>query len=140
VTTRHLLLAAVGAMLAACGPTTPNLDYRGWSDHFAFRVSTDPVPPHAREKTLYKVVVRDKDSGQPIEGGEGRIYATNADRITTWDSFTQGPELGTYYATLRFVTAGDWAVALEFRRDSTQKLEKIDWRQEVGAERPGTPP
>ena len=128
------LVSAMTVSLAACGPTTPNYEYRGFSDHFAFRISTDPVRPRAREKTLYKVIVQDKESRQPISGGEGRIYATNADRLTKWDSFSAGREPGTYYATLNFITAGDWAVALEFRRDSTKPLEKIDWRQDVAPE------
>ena len=131
---RQAVIGLMAAVLAACGPTGPNYDYRGFSDHFAFRISTDPVRPRAREKTLYKVVVQDKETQQPISGGEGRIYATNADRVTKWDSFTPGREPGTYYARINYVTAGDWAVALDFRRDSTRPLEKVDWRQDVASE------
>jgi hypothetical protein len=84
-------------------------------------------------------VVRDKESGQPIEGGQGIIYAETRDGAKTWDSFEAGPELGTYYATLKYVVAGDWAMGLRFRRDSAQKLEQVDWMQEVRAESSGKP-
>jgi len=97
------------------------------------------MPPLAREKALYKVVVRDRESNQPVEQGEGQIFATSLDRVNTWDALTQGPELGTYYANLRFLTAGQWAVAIRFRPDSTKPLERIDWTQEVLAERVGAP-
>ena len=106
-------------------------DIRQWTDDLAFRISSEPVPPRARERTVYKVIVRDKETGQPLEGGEGRIFASTRDGAQTWDALLPGPELGTYYGTLRYVTAGEWAVAIEFRRDSTKKLDRMDWMQEV---------
>jgi hypothetical protein len=124
-------LAGLVVATAACGPSEPSTAYRAYTDHYAIRVSTDPMPPMAGERTVYKVVVRDKESGQPIEGGEGRIFAQTRDGARTWDSFTPGPELGTYYAKLFFVVSGQWAVGLQFRRDSTQPLERADWMQEV---------
>jgi hypothetical protein len=84
---------------------------------------------------LYKVVVRDSKTGQPIEGGEGQIFASSRDGKDIWDSLVPGQELGTYYGTLNFITAGEWAVAVRFRRDSTKRLERLDWMQEVFAER-----
>jgi hypothetical protein len=121
-----------------CGPG-PAPAYRGFTEHYSMRITSDPVPPRARERTLFKIVVRDKETQQPIEGGQGIIYAETRDGAKTWDSFTPGPELGTYYATLKYVVAGDWAMGLRFRRDSTQKLEQVDWMQEVRAERAATP-
>ena len=56
----------------------------------AFQVSANPVPPPAREDIVFKVVVRDKTSGQAIEGGDGRIYATSADGVNTWDGLDAG--------------------------------------------------
>jgi hypothetical protein len=97
------------------------------------------MPPYAREKTQFKVVVRDRKSDQPIENGEGRIYAQNQDGKREWDVLLPGPEVGTYYGTLSFLTSGEWAMGIQFRRDSTQQLEKIDWTQQVLAERSGTP-
>ena len=135
-----LLLAAV-ALFAGCAGGSPEdrLALRMFTDHYTFRISPTPVPPHAREKTRYKVVVRDKETGQPIEGGEGIIYANTRDGASTWDTFVPGQELGTYYATLNFVVSGEWAMGLRFRRDSTQRLEQVDWMQEVLAERAGIP-
>ena len=106
-------------------------DLRSWTDDLAFRVSTEPMPPRAREDVIYKVVVRDKKSGNPVEGGEGRIFAMSKDGANSWDALTAGPEPGTYYGKLRYITSGDWAIAIQFRRDSLQTLERIDWMQGV---------
>ena len=133
------VLTLVTVAATRCGGPGPEPAYRGFTEHYAFRITSDPVPPRARERTLFKIVVRDKESGQPIEGGEGIIYSETRDGAKTWDSFEPGPELGTYYATLNYVVAGDWAMGLRFRRDSTQKLEQVDWMQEVRSERSGTP-
>jgi len=127
-----LALAVAAQAVTACQPPETNTAYRAFTAHYAFRISSEPVPPMAREKVRYKVVVRDKDTNQPIQGGEGILYAENRDGVKTWDSFTAGPEVGTYYADrLNFLTAGDWAMGLRFRRDSTHALEQADWMQEV---------
>jgi len=127
-----LALAVAAQAVTACQPAETNTAYRAFTAHYAFRISSDPVPPMAREKVRYKVVVRDKDTNQPIQGGEGILYAENRDGVKTWDSFTAGREVGTYYADrLNFLTAGDWAMGLRFRRDSTHALEQADWMQEV---------
>ena len=132
-------LAAAG-LLAACEPGPPKpYELRQWTEDMVFRISSDPSPPRARETIIYKVVVADKETGQPIEGGEGRIFASSRDGAKTWYPLEPGPELGTYYGRLRYITAGDWAVAIEFRRDSTKKLERMDWRQDVAAERATNP-
>jgi hypothetical protein len=129
-----LALLGIGATLAvACGPPPGPPPTRFWTDDIAYQVSADPVPPHAREDVIFKVVVRDKASGQPIDGGEGRIYATNQDGANVWDGLTAGPQAGSYYGKLHFITSGDWAMGLQFRRDSTRPIQKLDWRQEVSA-------
>ncbi len=126
-------LLALLISATACDSPGSSTDHRAMTDNFRLRISADPVPPRARERTVYKVVVRDKESGQPVEGGEGRIFATSRDGANVWDVLTQGPEVGTYYGTLNFVTAGEWAVAIQFRRDSTRPLERADWMQDVRA-------
>lgn len=130
---RHLVVA-VGAVVWFTGcteGTAKKTDLRQFTNDMAFWISTDPMPPRAREKILYKVVVRDKKTGQPIDNGEGRVFASSKDGASTWDALLPGPEPGTYYGTLRFITAGDWAVAIQFRRDSTKKLDRMDWMQGV---------
>lgn len=136
-----LAATAVAALaaLAACGPTQAAPGYRARTDSFVIRVSSAPMPPYAREKTQFKIVVRDRKTDQPIENGEGLIYAQNLDGKREWDGLAPGPEVGTYYGTLSFLTSGEWAMGIQFRRDSTQKTEKIDWTQQVLAERSGTP-
>jgi hypothetical protein len=140
---RALVIAIATGALVACGPKaagTSTTEYRAFTEHYAFNITSDPSPPHAREKTLYKIRVRDKTSSQPIEGGEGIIYGNTEDNGgKTWDSFTPGQAPGTYTAKLNFVIATNWALALQFRKDSTQPLEKVDtWYQTVLPERPAT--
>ena len=136
---RLALLAAVIAVMAACGRGREPGTMSAYTDHYSMRISSEPSPPHAREAARYKLVVRDKDTGQPIEGGQGILYSNTREGAGTWDSFVPGDELGTYYATLNFVVAGNWAMGLRFRRDSTQQLEQVDWMQEVLGERPASP-
>ena len=133
------IVATLGAALvaAACGPSGPR-PVRIWTESYEFRITMDPTPPRAREPILYKVVVLDRETRQLIQNGEGRIFATSPDSANTWDSFVSAPEPGTYTARLNYVTAGQWRVSLQFRRDSTARLEKPadDMVQMVGAARP----
>lgn len=121
---------------AGCTTRDPEakLDTRLWTNDLAVRVRLTPRPPFAREDVIVKVVVTDKESGAPVENGEGRIYAMSRDSINIFDGLERGPEPGTYYAKLSFLTAGEWAMGLQFRRDSTQKLQTMDdppWYQSV---------
>ena len=116
-----------------CGGDTKRVqDNRQWSDNYAFRITVDPTPPRAIEDATYRIVVQDKKTGEPIETGDGRIFATSKDGANTDDGFAKEKEIGTYSARLFFPTSGDWAIAIQFRRDSTQRLEKVDWVQSVG--------
>ena len=127
-----LALALTLGALVSCGPGPDYGVIRLWTDEFELRVTADVTPPRALERINYTIFVRDKATQEPIADGEGRIFATNADRKTTWNGFTYGPEVGTYHATLTFVTAGEWAMGIQFRRDSTKVLQRTaDWRQSV---------
>jgi hypothetical protein len=130
---RAAFVIAACAALAACGPNPRALDNRQWSDSYAFRITSEPSPPRAVEDVKYRIVVVDKNTQEPIETGEGRIFATSKDGANTDDGFAKGKEVGTYYGRLFFPTSGDWAIALQFRRDSTHKLERVDWVQTVNA-------
>jgi len=127
---RFAAIAAV-LMLAACERTPKELVNRQWSDSFAFRIAMDPTPPRAIEDVTYRIVVQDKTTGEPIETGQGRIFATSPDGANTDDGLLKGKEVGTYYGRLFFPTTGDWAIAIQFRRDSTKRLERVDWIQSV---------
>ncbi len=131
--------ALVGAaMAAACGePKRSNFEQRMWTDDFEIRVSSVPSPPLAQDTASYSIYVRDRKTREPIVNGEGRIFATNSDRHSIWQGFTYGPEVGTYHARLKFITAGEWAMGIQFRRDSTKPLQQsLDWKQMIRA---GTP-
>jgi hypothetical protein len=139
---RLVLLSAMAVGLGSCGGSNPKvLELRLWSDTYAFRVTVDPMPPRALEPVLYRLVVQDKKTGQPIETGEGRIFATSADRANTSDGFKKEKEIGTYSGKLFFATSGDWAAAIQFRREKNPRmpLERVDWIQTVrAASEPGT--
>ena len=129
---------AVSLVTASCGPTGPQPQVRLYTDAYSVAISFDPSPPRALEQIQFKVVVRDAKTGEPIEGGEGRLFATNEDRKSVDNGLTPGKELGTYYTKLFFVNAGSWAIGFQFRRDSTERLQRTnDWMQEV---LPETPP
>ena len=136
----YLILAcAIAAVLSSCGGSPKALELRLWSDSYAFTVTEVPMPPRALEQIVYRVVVQDKKTKQPIESGEGRIFATSADRANTNDGFKKEKELGTYSGRLFFPTVGDWAAAIQFRRASNLPLERVDWIQTVHpASEPGT--
>jgi len=130
---RVAALAAALVFVPSCGPNPRALDNRQWSDSFAYRITVDPMPPRAGEDATYKIIVQDKKTGEPIETGEGRMFANSQDGARTNDGFQKGKEVGTYYARLMFAAAGDWAMGLQFRRDSTSRLERVDWMQSVRA-------
>ena len=123
---------------ADCGPPR-RPEIRQGSKSYLFNITSDPIPPHAREDVIYTVTVRDRESGQPIDNGEGRIFANTLEGARTYDGFTKAPAVGTYTAKLRFVAAGQWAIGIQFHSDSTKPLEKTEWMQDVLQERPGTP-
>jgi hypothetical protein len=138
---RASMVLVIAALVASCGGNPKATELRLWSDNYAFRVTMDPMPPRALEPIVYRVVVQDKKTGQPIETGEGRIFATSADRANSSDGFKKEKELGTYSGRLFFATTGDWAAAIQFRRDKDPRLplERVDWIQGVGpASEPGT--
>src|SRR6185437_16565239 len=118
-------LACAFGLACRVDSTPPAL--RLWTNDLAFQVTANPVPPPARQDIVYKVVVRYKNTGQAIEGGEGRIYATSRDGINTWDALTPVQPAGTYTGKLNFITSGDWAMGMQFRRDSTRPIEQMDW-------------
>ena len=137
---RGVLLACTLGLLvvgADCGPPR-RPEIRQGSKSYLFNITSDPIPPHARENVIYTVTVRDRESGQPIETGEGRIFANTLDGARTYDGFTKAPAIGTYTAKLRFVAAGQWAIGIQFHSDSTKPLEKTEWMQDVLQERPAT--
>lgn len=127
----HLAVVSL-AVLVSCGPPPDAGVLRVWTEDFEIRLKPDVVPPRALERITYTVTVIDKETREPVVNGEGRIFATNADRKTVWNGLTYGPEAGTYRTHITFVTAGDWAMGIQFRRDSTTALQRSeDWRQTV---------
>ncbi len=138
---RRVPVLAVGLLLAggaSCGaPRKPEL--RQGTESYLFTITSDPIPPRAREDVIYTIVVKDRKTGQPIETGEGRIFANTIEGARTYDGFVKAPQVGAYSAKLNYVKAGLWAVGIQFHSDSTKKLEMTEWKQDVLDERSGTP-
>lgn len=142
---RLAVLAALPLIAAACeGDTRPRGELRFVTDSFAVRISPETRPTRALEPIYWRVVVHDRNTGTPIQGGQGRIFATSKDHKSIANGLEETGELGTYRTNLMFVTAGMWAMAMEFRRDSTAPLQRTeDWTQDIlSADEPGnfTPP
>ena len=134
---RRLVLGALGLALAAsaaCGPPR-RPEIRQGTKSYLFNITSDPIPPHAREDVIYTVTVRDRETGQPIETGEGRIFANTLEGARTYDGFVKAAAVGAYQGKLRYVKAGQWAVGIQFHSDSTKPLEKTEWMQDVLEER-----
>lgn len=134
---RRLLAALLGAaVVAGCGPSAEQTaGFRQRSDSYTFRVASNVSPPPAREPVEYTIVIMDRESGQPVENGEGQLFAQHRSGKKTYDALAAAPEAGTYKATVSYLLAGEWAVGIRFRRDSASALERIDWMQEVMGER-----
>ena len=131
---------AAGLLLAGCDAgAPPRNELRLRTEEFTIRVSPETRPTRALEPIYWRVVVHDTKTGLPIAGGQGRIFGTNRDRKTVANGLEATAELGTYRSNLMFVTAGMWAMAIQFRRDSTQVLQKTpDWTQDIlSADEPG---
>ena len=130
-----LVASALGTLaLSGCtaGPPTDAKTTRLWTDDYYIRVTSDPSPPRALEPIQYTVIVQDKKTREPIDVGEGRIFATNEDRKNTDNGFEKGEAPGTYKTKLFFATAGKWAMGIQFRHDSTKTLQRTnDWYQDV---------
>jgi hypothetical protein len=138
---RALALSLVAIALTGCGSNPKAKEMRLWSDSYEFHVTMDSMPPRALEQVTFRVFIKDKKTGQPIETGEGRIFATSKDGANTNDGFKKENELGTYSGRLFFATTGDWPAAIQFRREKNPNmpLERVDWIQFVrDASEPGT--
>jgi hypothetical protein len=133
---RLLVVAGAVIIATACEPgLPPNCMSKGTSGDLRLVLCSEPIFPYAREKTQYRAIIRDAESGEPIENGEGQIYATSRDGINRYDALLPGEEVGTYYGELNYLTAGQWGVAIRFRRDSTQPLWEFHWQQDVRSAR-----
>ena len=124
----------------ACGGDNTPPPLRQMSNTYSYIIRPDDVPPHARQDIHYTIQILDRKTRQPIEAGEGQLFASNGEGAKTWDGLAYGPEIGTYHAKLNFVVAGTWAAAIRFRRDSLRPLERTDWMQEVLNEKPSATP
>jgi hypothetical protein len=138
---------AIAAMSCSSGPYKPPALHQ-YTMSYDFTIQPDEAPPHARDDIHYTIQVLDRKTRQPIQNGEGQLFAgkpidpdaPTGPQSKTYDGMAYGPEVGTYHAKLNFVVPGTWAVAIRFRSDSLHPLERTDWMQDVMNERPSTIP
>jgi hypothetical protein len=134
-----LALAFAITSAASCGGPPKRPELRQGTESYMFTITSDPIPPFAREPILYTITAKDRKTGQPIETGEGRIFANTREGARTYDGFRKAPQVGVYTAKLNYVSAEQWAVGIQFHSDSTKPLEKTEWMQDVLPERSGKP-
>ncbi len=127
--------------VTACGSADHQLELRQGTDSYKFVITSDPIPPHAREDVIYTVKVTDRKTGQPVETGEGRIFANTGMNggPRTFDGFQKAPQVGVYTAKLNYVSSEQWAVGIQFHSEASKPLEKTEWMQDVLPERSGKP-
>lgn len=137
---RVVVIAALPLLVMSCQSEKPTRgELRMRTESFTILISPETRPTRALEPIYWRVVVHDRETGTPIQGGQGRIFATSKDRKSIANGLEETGELGAYRTNLMFVTAGMWAMALEFRRDSTLPLQRTqDWTQDIlSADEPG---
>lgn len=144
-----LSTTALAGALVSCnsGPYQPPPLHQ-FTTSYDFTIQPDQAPPHARDDIHYTIQIFDRKTRQPIEAGDGQIFAgkpidpdaPTGPQSKTYDGLAYGPQVGTYHAKLNFVITGTWAVAIRFRRDSLHPLERTDWMQDVINERPSSTP
>jgi hypothetical protein len=131
-----LLMAAVTIGATGCGPGTSSGEIRGTSEGMRFSITADSLPPHAMDDITWRVTVVDAKTGQPIEGGQGKIWARTRqvggrDSHDSGEGLEPAPELGTYLGDVQYIAAGSWQMGVQFRRDSTKPFGQINWQQDV---------
>ena len=130
-------MRAVFVLLAAgvaCGNSHESRVLRQGTTSYQFNITSPNTPPVAGDEVTYMIVVRDRKTGQPIETGEGRIFARAAAGIAA--SLVKAPQVGQYRGVLRFPTEGGWIVGIRFRDQPTRELELTQWGQDVRSATP----
>jgi hypothetical protein len=131
--------ALAGVTTIGCGGDNGPPPLREVSPSYAFEISADTLPPRAESDVHYTIRVWDRKTHDPIATGDGQLFAgkpidddiPTGPQSKTWDAMAASGEPGAYRAKLNFIIAGQWAVAIRFRRDSLHPLERIDWMQDV---------
>ena len=85
------LSLAASALLAGCDAgTPPKNELRLGTEDFTIRVAPETKPTRALEPIYWRVTVHDAKTGTPIQGGQGRIFATNRDMKTVANGLEGG--------------------------------------------------
>jgi hypothetical protein len=129
-----LLLASAFSVACASDRLPGEINVR--REGLRLRISAETLPPKAMDKVIFRVVVTDEKTGEPIHGGQGTVWGRNKDYHEISNGLLEAAELGTYETNLTFITAGVWQLGVLFRRDSTHPYASVNWTQEVGAPRP----
>jgi hypothetical protein len=135
------IVAAIGLLAAGgCGSTQAPSELRQSTHSYQFSITVPAGPPIAADSVTYIIAVRDRNNDQPIETGEGRLFARSGEQIVA--PLIKAPQVGQYRATIQFPHAGDWVLGIRFRSPGATEMELTQWGQQVRtAEGPqkGTP-
>jgi hypothetical protein len=133
----RLALAVLALGVLGCKSQDAPKGIRLGTPDFLITVQPDTLPVPSQERVRFKFFIRDRETKQPIQDGAGRVFASNKDGLKTNDGLAKGEEVGTYYGELFFAVSGDWALAVEFARDTTQRLQRDDWTMTIVPGKPG---
>jgi hypothetical protein len=126
---RCILAACSLLATSACeGTGSPNALRQG-TPSYLLSITVPATPPVVQDDVTYVISVRDRSTGQPIETGEGRLFARSAEQIVS--PLIKAPQVGQYRATVRFPHAGAWMLGIRFREPRVKELELTQWGQLV---------
>jgi hypothetical protein len=121
-------------LAASCDGASTNRELRQGTTSYQFTITVPNARPSVRDDVTYVIVARDRTTNQPIESGEGRIFARAGAELG--DSLVKAPQVGQYTGTLRFPSAGGWVVGVQFRDQRVTAFEHTQWVQEVRSATP----
>ena len=115
-------------------------ELRQGTQSYMFTITSDPIPPHAREDVIYTITVKDREDG-PADRDRRRAHLREHARRRPHVRRLREGAAGRHVLrpSCNFVTSGQWAIGIQFHSDSTKPLEKTEWMQDVLPERSGTP-
>ena len=126
------ILAALVAASSCDGSAKSQL--RQGTTSYRFDIISPAGLPVAHDSLTYVIFVRDRNTGQPIENGEGRIFARAGAVVA--GTFAKAPQVGQYIGRLELPSAGGWVVSIRFRDRAAKELELTQWVQEVRSASP----
>ena len=109
-------------------------EWRQGTAGYKFVIISPTVAPAVEDSVAYRLSVLNRSTGQPVEDGEGHLFARAGETVTA--NLMKAPQVGQYLATIRFPRAAEWSVTLRFRERTAKAFEETQWLQSVGSTSP----